>query len=1065
MTKSYYDSETTGRSDTGRGVGRTSDELGSPRGYVGIYADWDLDLDNADGDADPATGGDDPWDFGTSLQYPAIDYLELTPDKQARVFPTAKADAGQGQIVPEGALVTLRGSGESTLGNRRFTYRWTQTAGTTVTLSDATAQRPTFRAPDVTGNDALDRMVFSLVAHDGANPSAPDLAAVTVVPVPKQEGQVTTSFMIWYRSEYRCAGPLITVVKTYALNGGVYFEWDDPRVSSITKYQYQIQEGNGFTIGVDDWTDIPDTDAATRSVSLYDGLDNGKLYGVLLRAVTRGGGVRCFEQKAWVIPSEASLGAPTGLTAARVDGRSDQIKLIWNDPGRALPEYDVQYRGSRSANPWISLTTGSKPGIGAIQKAGGRVEVLVSNLECGVPAWQWYVFQVREKTDDGSVGPNSNRVHDVFPGRSGTAGSDTLDVTNEVSDGQVCYDGLGGDDTLTAFLSDDRRYRLAGGDGNDIITGGRNDDNLYGGPGNDELYGRAGNDNLFGEDGDDKLYGEAGNDILYGFSGNDVLEGGDGNDQLFGGVGDDRLDGGPGGNKLTGGAGHNTYVGAGADEIDSSMGIGTVDYSASPAGVTVSGESGWPRGGHAEGDQLIGVENFIGSEYDDNIKRFGYPGGHFQGLGGNDTLTGGSAGDTLEGGAGNDTLSGMDGNDRLLGGEGNDRLNGGPGTDVLEGGAGNDTLESSAGADLLDGGDGIDTLSYATSDAGVTVRSFVGSGGHAEGDRLISIENLTGSPHDDDLRGNDDANVIAGLAGDDDLYGGPGNDTLHGGDGDDELFGGDDHDTMYGGAGDDELFGWMGMDTLYGGDGGDKLYGLSGDDQLHGGSGSDVFYFIPGFGDAVIHDYVLGASKAEGEEIHLCMGSASNLATYTSEASGSDHVITVSFNGVETGTIRLNGISANTGDLNIVTSAISSENCAGLLKLDPYVGTIWSATLKVHRLGPGYHGCVDALVPSGRLNECRRALTDNSFVYGGLNYGIFELTTSVGSGIGSLTIIFTSDISEISGEWTLHLGDRTYAFADATVYELGTRADWPNEGYNLGNVDQVAVRLTTLVNP
>ena len=703
-----------------RVVGRTSDELGSPRGYTGIYADWDLDLDNADGDDDPATGGDDPWDFGTRLQYPAIDYLELTPDKQARVFPTAKADAGQGQIVPEGALVTLRGSGESTLGNRRFTYRWTQTSGTPVTLSDDTAQRPTFRAPEVTGDGTLDRMVFSLVAHDGANPSAPDLTAVTVVPVPRQEGQLFTSYMIWYRSEYRCAGPLITLVKAFALNGGVAFEWENPRVSSITKYQYQIQENNGFTIGVDDWTDIPDTDANTTFVSLSgdlnislpiglnvsntslpDGLNNGQMYGVLLRAVTRSG-PRCFEQMAWVIPSEASLRAPTGLTAARVSSRSDRLLLTWTDPGGDLRDYDVQYRTSGSAEPWTSLTTGSKPGISALQKSADGVSVLVSNLDCGVPAWKEYEFQVREKTADGSVGPNSNRVRDVIPGRSGTAGSDTLDVTREVSDGKVCYDGLGGDDTLTALPSDDRRYRLAGDDGNDTITGGRNDDYLYGGPGNDTLRGLGGNDHLYGEDGDDTLEGGDGNDTLGGGAGNDTLEGGAGDDELKGGVGNDTLVGGPGRNKLNGGPGENTYIGGdGVDEIDSSGGIATVDYSASPAGVTVTTDGGsadWPRGGHAAGDRLIGVENVTGSNYDDNLTGIGGP-NRFQGLDGNDTLTGGVSDDLLEGGAGNDTLSGRDGIDRLYGGEGNDTLNGGAHNDTLEGGDGNDTLEGGAGAD------------------------------------------------------------------------------------------------------------------------------------------------------------------------------------------------------------------------------------------------------------------------------------------------------------------------------------------------------------------------------
>ena len=42
-------------------------------GYTGIYADWDVDLDNADNDYNYTTGGDDPWDFGTDSQYPVLD--------------------------------------------------------------------------------------------------------------------------------------------------------------------------------------------------------------------------------------------------------------------------------------------------------------------------------------------------------------------------------------------------------------------------------------------------------------------------------------------------------------------------------------------------------------------------------------------------------------------------------------------------------------------------------------------------------------------------------------------------------------------------------------------------------------------------------------------------------------------------------------------------------------------------------------------------------------------------------------------------------------------------------
>ena len=59
ITASYYNSETTGQSDMGKGEGKTTAELLAPTGYTGIYATW-------------GGGGTDDWDFGTNGQYPVL---------------------------------------------------------------------------------------------------------------------------------------------------------------------------------------------------------------------------------------------------------------------------------------------------------------------------------------------------------------------------------------------------------------------------------------------------------------------------------------------------------------------------------------------------------------------------------------------------------------------------------------------------------------------------------------------------------------------------------------------------------------------------------------------------------------------------------------------------------------------------------------------------------------------------------------------------------------------------------------------------------------------------------
>ena len=258
-------------------------------------------------------------------------------------------------------------------------------------------------------------------------------------------------------------------------------------------------------------------------------------------------------------------------------------------------------------------------------------------------------------------------------------------------------------------------------------------------------------------------------------------------------------------------------------------------------------------------------------------------------------LINGTAGDNiLEGGAGDDRLNGLGGNDTLRGGDGNDTLSGGAGGDTLNGGAGDDVLEGGADGDTLLGGAGSDTASYASSGEGVTIslRSGTATGGDAEGDALVGIENLTGSAQDDALTGNHEANTLRGGDGNDTLSGGAGGDTLNGGAGDDVLEGGADGDTLLGGAGSDTasyassgegatislrsgtaagghaagdalvdiehligsaqddaltgnheantLQGGAGDDVLEGGADGDTLRGGDGNDTLSGGAGGDI---------------------------------------------------------------------------------------------------------------------------------------------------------------------------------------------------------------------------------
>ena len=96
---------------------------------------------------------------------------------------------------------------------------------------------------------------------------------------------------------------------------------------------------------------------------------------------------------------------------------------------------------------------------------------------------------------------------------------------------------------------------------------------------------------------------------------------------------------------------------------------------------------------------------------------------------------------------------------------GNDNLVGTSGIDQILGLGGNDMIEGLAGADVLDGGTEEDTLSYASSNAAVSVnlQTNTVSGGHAQGDTISNFEGIIGGGFGDTLTGSSGANQILSL--------------------------------------------------------------------------------------------------------------------------------------------------------------------------------------------------------------------------------------------------------------------------------------------------------------
>ena len=169
----------------------------------------------------------------------SVTAFSVTPSQASA---TATADAGPDQTVPVDATVTLDGSGSSsTKTNPTLTYAWTQTSGTAVTLSSATAEQPTFTAPPLPGD-----LVFSLTVNDGgANSSAADTVTVAVRPLTAQQNSSTAT---------ADAGPDQTVQTgasvTLDASGS-----SSTRTNPVFTYRWTPISGSGGLSGVNETTD------------------------------------------------------------------------------------------------------------------------------------------------------------------------------------------------------------------------------------------------------------------------------------------------------------------------------------------------------------------------------------------------------------------------------------------------------------------------------------------------------------------------------------------------------------------------------------------------------------------------------------------------------------------------------------------------------------------------------------------------------------------------------------------------------------------------------------------
>ncbi len=407
---------------------------------------------------------------------------------------------------------------------------------------------------------------------------------------------------------------------------------------------------------------------------------------------------------------------------------------------------------------------------------------------------------------------------------------------------------------------------------------------------------------------------------LNGLSGDDVLSGHDGANVTF--------VGGSGNDTLAGRAGSDIFMYSGAaeglDAVDGGDGYDIVQATANNTTIGLT--------------SLVNVEEISSGGFSNIALQFGARSDVF-----NSDLIALNGIAAIRAGAGDDTIIGSGGNESILGEDGNDSIRGG------------------AGADTLNGGAGIDTVSFDANWTGTTVNLATNAvaGGDADGDTIVSFENVTGSDHGDVITGSAAANVITGGAGDDTLNGGDGNDTfLVGLDaGFDSLFGGNGTDrvlflvdnaalglsalaavenfdatgvvnaTIVGSEIGNALsfslstltniagvFGMDGNDTITGSAASDTIIGGSGDDVLNGGNGDDVFRYLGGEDGFDVINGGAGRDSLEATGFGVSITIASLTAIEAISGKG-DTIIqgSAAGNSLNFSTVALSGIAAIDG--------------------------------------------------------------------------------------------------------------------------------------------------------
>ena len=346
------------------------------------------------------------------------------------------------------------------------------------------------------------------------------------------------------------------------------------------------------------------------------------------------------------------------------------------------------------------------------------------------------------------------------------------------------FNGMGGDDTIIGNGNTRITFiNATGGVTVDLQTGAT--------PGTGTAHGDAstGDDTFSGVN---AIQASMFDDTLYGSNSTTTTE------TFFGGGGNDYINGRGGFDLATY---NNIYFSTGPVTVD--MGAGTVTGDASIGS-----------------DTLRSIEAVQGTNFNDTFDASTFGTGTAQNIGNNGTFN------QFEGLGGNDTVTG-NGNTRLI----YSSATAGVTINML---AGTATGDGSVGTDTFTG------VNSVTGSASADIYDATGFGNFNLFEGLGGSDDITGNGNTrvaySQATGSVTVNLATGL-----VSGAAGADVIHGGV--NSVQGSKFDDTLIGSSGNELFFGGGGADTINAGGGNDQITGQGGNDIIDGGAGTDVVFF------------------------------------------------------------------------------------------------------------------------------------------------------------------------------------------------------------------------------